>query len=97
MQGYSHRWRVPGGGFIDDLMLLLDIRRWPCVGWRRSSRCGGVDERKQVLLQPVNPAFLRENLEQWLAERRPDWGTERGRRAPRKVTAIAGGPAVMAP
>ncbi len=70
---------LPVGGFVDVLMLPLDAAAWPTVGTASQFEVWWADERMQIRLKPVDPAFLREDFEAVHARLRPNWPAEQGR------------------
>lgn len=70
---------LPVGGFVDVLLLPRDAQRWPAVGTESEFEVWWADERMQLRLKPLDPAFLWEDFEAWQARVRPNWSAERGR------------------
>jgi hypothetical protein len=50
---------LAAGGFVDVLHLPLDTDRWPALGTVSEFEIRWLDERPQIRLTPVDPAFRR--------------------------------------
>lgn len=70
---------LPVGGFVDVLLLRRDAVGCPAVRTESEFEVWWADERMQIRLEPVDPAFLREDLAAWQARVRPIWPSEQGR------------------
>jgi hypothetical protein len=53
------------GGFVDVLMLPFDATQWPTVGTVAEFEIWWMDERPQIRLKPIDPAYLREDFGTW--------------------------------
>ncbi|GAB2816943.1 hypothetical protein GCM10027200_15600 [Lentzea nigeriaca] len=56
------------GGFVDVLLLPFDAARWPVDGTVTEFEIWWMDERPQIRLKPVDPAYVREDFDGWVAE-----------------------------
>lgn len=70
---------LPVGGFVDVLLLPREVTCWPVVGTQSEFEVWSADERMQIRLKPVDPAFLREDFAGYLERWRPGWPQECGR------------------
>ncbi|MFJ5230863.1 SUKH-3 domain-containing protein [Kitasatospora sp. NPDC088391] len=61
------------GGFVDVLLLPVDVGRWPSVGTVAEFELWWAGLRPQIRLKPVDPRHLREDFATWAAEARPHW------------------------
>ena len=68
---------LPVSGFVDVLLLPRDAERWPTVGTQSQFEVWWADERMQIRLKPVDPAFLWEDFDAWQARVRPNWLAEK--------------------
>ncbi|MEU9887805.1 hypothetical protein [Sphaerisporangium sp. NPDC051011] len=62
--------RLPVVGFVNVLLLPHDAHRWPTVGTATDFEIWWMDERPQIRLKPVNPAYLRDDFDDWAARLR---------------------------
>ncbi|MEV5977976.1 hypothetical protein [Streptomyces sp. NPDC052114] len=70
---------LPVGGFVDVLLLPGDADRWPVEGTvTRFEVWWAHQDARQVRLKPVDPAFLRADFEEFVAELRPGWPAQVG-------------------
>src|SRR5438445_5494816 len=53
------------GGFVDVLLLPRDPQRWPQLGSRTDFVIWSMDDKPQIRLRPVDPAFLRADSDGW--------------------------------
>ncbi|HVK23589.1 MAG TPA: hypothetical protein VM677_19730 [Actinokineospora sp.] len=57
---------LPVGGFVDGLLLPFDGTRWPTRGTVAEFKIWWMDERPQLRLVPIDPAYRREDFDTWL-------------------------------
>ena len=57
---------LPVGGFVDVLMLPRDETKWPARGTTTDFWIWWMDERPQIRLVPVNPAYQVEDFETYV-------------------------------
>jgi hypothetical protein len=57
--------QFPVVGFVDVLLLPHDTGRWPTVGTVTDFEIWWMDERPQIRLRPVDPAYLLDDFDDW--------------------------------
>ncbi|MER6831486.1 hypothetical protein ABT352_36230 [Streptosporangium sp. NPDC000563] len=58
--------RLPVVGFVDVLLLPHDAERWPAPETVTQFEIWWMDDRPQIRLKPVDPAYLRDDFEEWV-------------------------------
>lgn len=66
------------GGFVDVLLHQFLPERWPVEGTVTQFEVLWADERQQLRLKPVDPAYLRNDFAEQVARWRPGWPTQVG-------------------
>ncbi|WP_307794026.1 hypothetical protein [Actinacidiphila bryophytorum] len=73
---------LPVGGFVDARLLPETADRWPTEGTVTEFELWWADERQQVRLKAVDPQFVTDDFDEYLAKWRPGWPDERGQAVP---------------
>lgn len=69
---------LEAGGFVDGLLLPRLPEHWPTEGTVTAFEVWWADERRQLRLKPVDPAYVREDFAEYAARMRPRWSAEMG-------------------
>jgi hypothetical protein len=73
---------LPVGGFVDCRLLPDAVDRWPAEGTLADFELWWADERQQVRLKAVDPQFVTDDFDEYVAKWRPGWLEERGQTVP---------------